>query len=248
MNESIKIVIIEDQEIWLKTLQLYLNDFGFEVIAHAASTGDAINIISKNDYDIALLDINLKDNNSGIELGKMLSTIYNKPFIFITGSQDSHTLEQAVKAKPSAYLMKPVNKISLLVAIQNALHNYQQQIPATTDSQNETRDFVFVKSGNKYKKIYWKDVVSLTSDGNYTKLFCSTEKQDFFIRSTMPNTFKYYLPINFQEKFIQVSRSQMINVDFINEVNNDCVITQFGAFAYSGLQMKELKKKLNILS
>lgn len=249
MNELIKVIIIEDQEVWFKTLQLYLNDFGFEIIANASDTNDAINIISKNDYDIALVDINLKDNSNGIELGKMLSSVYNKPFIFITGNQDSHTLEQAIQAKPSAYLLKPVNKTSLLVAIQNAIQNHQQQtLPASTEKQNEVKDFVFVKTGNKYKKIYWKDVVSLSSDGNYTKLFCSAEKQDFFIRSTVPNTVKYYLPVTIQNKFVQINRSQMVNIDFMNEVTNDSIVTPFGTFVYSGLQVKELKKRLNILN
>lgn len=73
-------------------------------------------------------------------------------------------------------------------------------------------------------------------------------RQDFFIRSTVPNTVKYYLPVTIQNKFVQINRSQMVNIDFMNEVTNDSIVTPFGTFVYSGLQVKELKKRLNILN
>lgn len=248
MQETIKVIIVEDEEIWLKSLELHLTDLGIDLIGTASDSDTALSLLANEAYDIALLDINLNGKNTGIELGKMVQNVYKKPFIFITGSHDSHTLNQAVLAKPSAYLLKPANKISLLVAIQNAIQNHQHNILPTPSKSNEVNDFVFVKAGKKYKKINWNEVLSLTSEGNYTKLFSAVDGKEYFIRSTIPNTLKYYIPESIKQKFIQLNRAEMVNIDYIQEVSADFVVTKFNKIAFSESNGKELKKRLNILS
>lgn len=248
MEDIVKVIIVEDEQVWLKTLELYLKEFGFEIVASANNVQDALTIISNNNYDIALLDINIKGSNSGVELGKMVNGIYNKPFIFVTGSQDTHTIEQAVAANPSAYLLKPVNKISLLAAIQNAVHNYQNNSKPVFGKADTLNDFIFIKTGNKYKKIFWNQVVSLNSAGKYTILFCAADKLEYSIRNSVSQTIKYYIPDNLKDKFAQINRNEVVNIDFVDEISGETITTKFGNFNCSEVQAKELKKKLSIVS
>ena len=64
----------------------------------------------------------------------------------------------------------------------------------------------------------------------------------------MQQTYKNYLPELYKERFVQINRAEMVNVDFIEEVTTEHIITKYGRFIYSESQGKELKKKLNILS
>ena len=152
IQEDIKILVVEDELIWQKALELNLRELGFDIVAIATNSDEALPIITTNNFDVAILDINIGGKSSGIDLGRIIHSLNNKPFIFITGSTDSHTMDEAVKAQPSAYLLKPANKTSLLVAIQNAIENYQQKQQPAYVKPTDTNDFIFVKQGNKYKK------------------------------------------------------------------------------------------------
>lgn len=247
MQDSIKVIFIEDEEVWQQAFQLHLSELGFDVVGSTDNVQDALQLFNGNNYDIALLDVNLHGKNNGIELGKMLSTVYNKPFIFITGSQDTHTIEQAIQANPSAYLLKPVTKIALLAAIQNAIHNFETKQQAAVNKTEGMNEFVFVKVGNKYKKIYWDQVESLKADGNYTKLFHILDKSEYFIRSTMPQTIKYFVPDVTKAKFAQINRAEMVNINFIEEITGNTIVTKHNKFECSESQGKELRKKINII-
>ncbi len=248
MRDIIKILILDDEPIWQKSLKLNLTELGYDVVAIANNSDEALVLLASQDFDIALLDITINGENSGIELGRIISTVYNKPFIFITGSQNNHTIEETAIACPSSYLIKPANKTSLLVAIQNSINNHQYKKIANFEKTDDTHDYLFVKTGTKYKKINWADVILMTSEGNYTKLLCSKDSQEHFIRSTLPQTFKNYLPQPYKDKFVQINRSEMINIDFIEEINGIAIFTKYQQFHCSENQLKELKKRLKILS
>lgn len=83
MQETIKIIIVEDEEIWQQSLIRMAEKLGFEIVGIAATSDAALPLISKNNYDIALLDIRIKGNNNGVEIGKMINTIYNKPLFLL---------------------------------------------------------------------------------------------------------------------------------------------------------------------
>jgi DNA-binding LytR/AlgR family response regulator len=79
-------------------------------------------------------------------------------------------------------------------------------------------------------------------------LFSAVDGNEYFIRSTIPNTLKYYIPESIKQKFIQLNRAEMVNIDYIQEVSADFVVTKFNKIAFSESNGKELKKRLNILS
>jgi len=153
MTDEIKVLIIEDEEIWSKGLAAILNDFGYTISGICADFESAVTLLNSADYDIVLTDINLNNRNSGIELGKMINTYYKKPFIFITANTDSNTINEAVKCGPSAYLTKPVNRTTLVATIQGAINNFNEKISPSYNAGLPDNDIFFVKQGSKYKKL-----------------------------------------------------------------------------------------------
>lgn len=78
----IKIVIIEDEEIWATQLELSLEGLGFRVSAVFTTATYTVANIGTTEFDMALLNINMDSKNVGITLGKMIHHTYNKPFNF----------------------------------------------------------------------------------------------------------------------------------------------------------------------
>lgn len=247
MQEEISVLIIEDEELWARSLAANLDDFGFTVAGTANNFETAITALNQRNYDIVLLDIHLNGKESGIEIGKMINTLYHKPFIFITGSMNNEVASAALQARPSAYLNKPVNPTSLFVTLQAAIRNFNDHISAPKNADNQNDSF-FVKQGDKYKKVFWKDVVCLRSEKNYTGVLNATDNTVCYIRSTLPKTLRYLVPLALQSHFVQVNRSEVVQLSFITELAKDEVKTAYKTFAVTESFMKELKEKLHILS
>lgn len=247
MQEEIAVVIIEDEELWAQSLKINLDDFGFTIAGIANSFESGVLALNKKDYDIVLLDIHLDGKRSGIELGRMVSSLYQKPFIFITASFDAEVAKAAVSVQPSAYLTKPVHPASLFLAIQTAIRNFSNKVAATSPKEQTGDDSFFVKQGDKYKKISWKDVVSLSSEKNYTGLLNAADGATSFIRSTLPKTLRYLVPPSLQENFIQINRSEAVQLSFIKELAKDEVVTAYRKFTVTESNLKELKEKLRII-
>jgi two-component system, LytTR family, response regulator len=248
MENEISILIVEDEEIWVEQLHFILNEFGFTVTKTVSNADDALAALSACKYDLVLLDIYLNGKKSGIELGRIINKLYKKPFIFTTASQQQHQMKEAAGTMPSAYLTKPVNPASLFIAIQNAINNFSNN--QTASLKGEEPEFVsfFVKHGNKYKKIDWVDVAFLSAGKNYTSVFNSADKTEYYIRSSLQKILQYQVPKQLQKQFLQVNRSEAVQLSFVQEVTNSEVKTAFKSFAVSETYSKELKSKLNIIS
>ncbi|HEX2606509.1 MAG TPA: response regulator transcription factor [Flavisolibacter sp.] len=247
MQEEISVLIIEDEPLWAKSIQSNLDDFGFRVVGLASNFEEAVTALNRKDYDVVLMDIHLHGKETGIELGKMVSTLYHKPFIFITASYDAQLAQEAVAVKPSAYLTKPVHPASLFATIQSAIQNFHGQNTAVSPAEAALNDSFFVKQGEKYKKIFWKDIVSLHSEKNYTGVLNAKDNHTYFIRSTLPKTLRFLVPQHLQSGFIQINRSEVIQLAFIQELTREEIKTSLRSYVVTEGYMKELKERLRIL-
>lgn len=249
MQDNISVLLIEDEEVWARTMQISLAEFGFEVVAVATTAAEALPALNAMNYDIVLLDIHLNGANSGIEIGKMLHTHYRKPYIFVTSSLNSHSLEEAITANPSAYLIKPINPASLFVTIHSAIHNFTQQQATATESSTETHyESFFIKQGNKYKKIDWKDVICLVSEKNYTRVLTCRDNGEYLIRSSLQKALQYIIPTQIRSRFAQVNRAEVVQLAFVEELNGEILKAGSHTFTVTEAYFKEIKKSLNIIS
>jgi DNA-binding LytR/AlgR family response regulator len=243
---SIKVIIVDDEEIWSTQLEFFAEKFGFEVMATFNDATNAMLQLANVDFDVAPLDINMNGKNIGIELGKLISNTYNKPFIFITGSFDQHTAQEAITAKPSAYLTKPINETSLYIAIHKAIDNFEKQEVATSHNNHASESF-FVKLGNKYKRLEWQQVIALVSEKKYTKIIMANDNIEYLIGNTLPKTLQHILPKNFTHRFVQINRAEVINCNYITELKGHEVLTTKHVFEATDGYIKQLKETLNLV-
>ncbi len=115
-----KLLILEDDELFLETLEDFLTDEGF-IVQTAINGEEVIELSYENSYDLYLFDINVPKIN-GIELLQELrKSNDDTPAIYLTSYKDKDKLTQGFLSGCDDYLKKPVDLDELLLRIQSVL-------------------------------------------------------------------------------------------------------------------------------
>ena len=125
MNKKCKkIVIIEDEKVTLKFLELSLVKLGYEIAASFDNGKDALSFIESNEFDLLLVDVELNGSKSGIDVVRKVNKIKEVPVIFMTSLADKKTILEVEKVFASEYILKPINIIKIYASIELAYNNY----------------------------------------------------------------------------------------------------------------------------
>jgi two-component system, NarL family, sensor histidine kinase BarA len=127
ISSSVRILLVDDNLMILKSLENLLNKLDLGTIHIATNGEEALKIIkSESQYDIIFMDIQMpvKDGITAVQELRELSDLKksNTPVVALTGNSISHTKSEQCKIwKMEDILMKPVNKKELLNCIQKIL-------------------------------------------------------------------------------------------------------------------------------
>jgi len=109
MNQTTRILIVEDDMIIAANISVQLTNLGYEVIGIETRGEEAILHASANTPDIILLDINLKGRVNGIEAAIQIQKFKRIPIIYLTANSDEATFTKAKATHPYAFISKPFN-------------------------------------------------------------------------------------------------------------------------------------------
>jgi two-component system, response regulator PdtaR len=115
-----KIVILEDEIIIALDLKHRLENLGYDVPHTAFNGSDALKLTGQTDPDLVLMDIQLNGEMDGIKVAQQIRSLYNIPFIYITGSHDSSLLKKAKETGPVGFINKPFDDIEINNALKMA--------------------------------------------------------------------------------------------------------------------------------
>ncbi len=118
-----KILLLEDEIIIAKHIELVLKDSGYQSI-RANSIEDFKNSVEVESPDLAIVDINVETKHGGICVGNWLKEKDIMPFIYLTSYTDSYTVSRAIDTNPKSYLVKPFREKELLFNVALAIKNY----------------------------------------------------------------------------------------------------------------------------
>jgi DNA-binding response OmpR family regulator len=137
MEQSIKLLWVDDEIDHLKAHLFYLREKGFSVET-ATNGNDAIEMVANNNYDLVFLDENMP-GISGLEtLTKFKELSPDLPVVMITKSEEEDIMDQAIGRKIADYLIKPVNPNQILLTIKKLLDKRRLVDQKTTsDYQSE---------------------------------------------------------------------------------------------------------------
>ena len=119
---KIKILIVEDEYIIAEDIKRSLLILNYEVIATLSKGEEAIAFVNSQKPDLILMDIMLQGDITGLEAARRINEKLDIPIIFLTGYANESILQEATKANPFGYLLKPFEDKELHANIKMALY------------------------------------------------------------------------------------------------------------------------------
>lgn len=247
---KVNILIVEDESIVAKDIQLSLKKLGYNVIGICSSGTDAVTTAEEQKPDLVLMDIMLKGEMSGIEAASQIKERYNIPVIYLTAYADESTLSKAKVTEPYGYIIKPFKEIDLHTSIEMAVYKHEKETEVKKERdmlyslvENKSGSgLIFVKSNSKLVKLNTKDIHFVEALKDYVVI--NTAKARYTIHATMKEMEKKLPPPD----FMRVHRSYIVRIDKIAAIDNPNLImeNENKEIAIGGSYKDELMKKLNL--
>lgn len=211
MNSKV-ILIVEDDFLNRRLTKKVLQENGYQVL-EAKNANEAMTILNKESVDVAILDINLGDDEmDGISLGNLIQNKQKVPFIYLTAYENAKIISEAIATSPYSYLTKPFKNSDLIASVELAI------IKSTR--QDKPKPTILVKDGEYKVELIIENINYIESEGNY--LLFHTDKKIYKSRSTISQIIES-LPTS---KFLQVHRAFVVNTDKIEKFNSKSLVVK----------------------
>ncbi len=121
INTSVSVMIVDDHPINLLFLRKTLTKYGLDNITEASSGHQALNLFSKNNYDLILMDCQMPEID-GLETSKLIREAESADaapvIIAVTADAMKGAEQKCLNAGMDDYISKPIDKDKLLSLLQ----------------------------------------------------------------------------------------------------------------------------------
>ena len=188
---------------------------GYDLIDVLKDHTRLMSIISATNPDVLLMDIDLGDNVSGIDLVLKINEMYDIPTVYLTSFADDQTFNEAKTTFPAAYITKPYDADELKRAIELAVFSNQDKRFSSANRKNRfaVSENIFIKNANTLVKVSIPDIRLIEAYDKYCYIF--TTNQKYMIKERLKNIL-LQLP---ESLFCQVHRSYIINISSIESID-----------------------------
>ena len=114
-----KILLVEDDEVIVKSLTDFLYSEGF-IVECADGQQKAMSLLEEREYDLCLLDVSLKEGN-GFSLCSAIKKMKELPVIFLTASSDEFSVVTGLDLGADDYISKPFRPRELISRMNSVL-------------------------------------------------------------------------------------------------------------------------------
>jgi len=123
-NNSIKILLVDDHQLFLDGIKLVLRKAKNLIINGEAHNGiEALQFLKKNEIDLMITDVNMPEM-SGTELTKKVKELYPEiKVLVLTQSDEKSVINQIIQSEAEGYLLKKIEKKELIFAINKIINN-----------------------------------------------------------------------------------------------------------------------------
>ncbi|PZX57845.1 LytR/AlgR family response regulator transcription factor [Algoriphagus chordae] len=232
-----RILIVEDDISIAENIQEILELLGYVNTDIANSANQCIKIIKKFRPDMIFMDIKLKGDKDGIELGEIVKQMVDAPLVYVTSYSDPTIIERAKRINPAGFIVKPFNTNDIHAIVEIVLYNRRTKpvsekttVSSTPESSYLVTDAVFIKSDNSFERVYYADIYYVGANGNMVTIF--TKNREYNIRKSMKEI-EEILP---SQLFFRVQKSYIVHLGQIESFNTKEIMLQSGATVQVGRQ------------
>lgn len=209
--KKLKTIVVEDERLPRLSLLQKLEDYRHmvDVVDACDSYDKARDSILRHQPDLLLLDIQLQGRDSIQLLEELKQTIRLPYVIFTTAYSDRKYLMSAIKLAAVDYLVKPIDKGQLALAIAKAAKRADDEKHSAVEP---TRKMSF-RSVNGRLFILPDDIAYIRAEGNYARVV-TFHGDDLVLESLL--SLQQRLP---QQVFMRVDRSTIVNSQRVYRLN-----------------------------
>lgn len=126
MESAARVLIVEDEVIVAKDIELMLRSFGYTVCSIVRTGEEGVQRVSQTLPDLVMMDIGLKGEIDGIEAARRIREAHDIPLVYLTAITDESTFARARETDPYGFICKPFEEKDVRSIVELALHHGQR--------------------------------------------------------------------------------------------------------------------------
>ena len=216
-RDTLKAIVVEDERYPRLSLLQKLEEFRsqIEVIDACDSYDAALKSILQHRPDLLFLDIQLQGRDSIQLLNELQNSMHTLPrVIFTTAYADRRYLMSAIKFSAVDYLLKPVDKNELALAIAKAVNTHHSSPNTHHPSPESQSDKLSFRTVNGKIFVKQNDIAYFLADGNYSQIILFQDN-DVLLESL--RMLEQRLDPNV---FLRIDRKTIINLKRVYKINS----------------------------
>ena len=238
MREA-NILIVEDEPIIADDIAISLQEMGHHVIGIANSWEMTQPILDSENIDLVLLDIKIKGEESGIDIGHQLNDNYKVPFIYVTSFFDEEIVKKAEETDPGAYLVKPFKDPDLKASIQLTLGKKKDQFAIESSPIKPLN--LFLKKEGVMTPLEPSDILYIAASDNYSEIYTDEG------RIVVSKTLKVLEESFSQAGFARIHKTYFVNISKIESIDHNQVYIKGKGMPIGRAFKKSFLEKLTII-
>ncbi len=133
MNLPKHIILVEDEAITQRYIKNIFEQYSVEIVGCFDNASDLLKHFKNLEFDMILMDINIKGSIDGIQLSREILKSSNVPIVFISAHSDDDTIEELLELAPYGFIGKPFSAKELLATVRIAYKRF-----LINDKQSDT--------------------------------------------------------------------------------------------------------------
>ncbi len=209
-----QVLYMEGQVAATDEVREVLNDLHCTIFT-VDSVDQAQRLIRQQALDLVILNIEQGENQALLDFVFTLKEA-NLPIIFLSFDQDRSLYEQAKRADLIAYLVSPVDMLTLRSIVEYNLKKISPAAPQVESKwtpNNYIEDTLFIKVNQLLQKVKINNITHIRSEGNYCMIF--TPEKKYAIKISM---IRLYNSLS-GKGFIQAHKSFLVQLNKIDNID-----------------------------
>lgn len=206
-----KCIIVDDEPFAREGVLLNAKEVHFlEVVGEFSNALEANNYLSTNEVDLMFLDIEMPGIN-GLDF---IRSLKKRPLVILSTAYPQYALE-GYDLDVIDYLVKPIRLDRFIKSVNKAKEIHDLHSIAQTTQIEITPEFIYIKAERKYIKVFFREITYIKGMKDYVMIYSGKDK---IMTAMNIKTINEQLPSN---QFVRVSKSHIVNIDYIASVDID---------------------------